>query len=270
MHNSNVPDIEKLDIKEALVTKLKTISFVIDSSSRDALLADQSTPRDKARIRALCLKGAGAWLHTVPNKAMGLHLYPQELATQLRLTLGLPIFHTAGLCPAGCGLQSDIFGVHAIQCSYRGERIHRHNQLRDIFYHTASDALLRPTREERNLLPDSERKPGDVFISGWAHGRDVALDSTVTSPLQLSLVHKAADIGGHAADQRFRSKIGTYWKKCNQEAIEFIPLVIETHGGWHPKSMTVIRRLASQLASHWSDLIRRHQISSSKTFRLSS
>jgi hypothetical protein len=40
---------------------------------------------------------------------------------------------------------SDIYGDHAISCGTEGERIARHNHLRDTLYHTCASAALAPT-----------------------------------------------------------------------------------------------------------------------------
>ena len=36
----------------------------------------------------------------------------------------------------------------------------------------------------------------------------------------------------------------------SEEGIKFLPLIVETLGGWHPESEGVISKLALQLASH--------------------
>lgn len=74
--NTSISDAERLEPSEAAITKQKQTSFQIDTKISDSLLEQADTSRDKARLRALRLKGAGQWLHSVPNIAMGLHLYP--------------------------------------------------------------------------------------------------------------------------------------------------------------------------------------------------
>ena len=69
-----------------------------------------------------------------------------------------------------------------------GDRIARHDQLRDVLYEAASSASLAPVREERHLLPGSAARPGDLLIRRWADGKDAAIDVTVTGPLARSNV----------------------------------------------------------------------------------
>ena len=99
----------------------------------------------------------------------------------------MKIFAAAGPCTA-CHSNSDREGDHAIVCAYQGERIARHNQLRDVLFQAAVQAALGPAREERALIPGREDRPADIYIPTWAGGRDAALDVTVVSPLQQALV----------------------------------------------------------------------------------
>lgn len=137
-----------------------------------------------------------------------------------------------------------------IQCGTSGERIRRHNLQRDIIFGVCQEALLGPTMEQKHLIPDTNAKPGDIFLPGWLNGQDVAMDVSVTSPLQQSLVHKSAVSAGTAAEVRYKSKIFDHSDECKANNIFFQPLILETTGGWHPKSYAVLKRLGTQLSSH--------------------
>ena len=92
----------------------------------------------------------------------------------------MKIFPAVVKCIA-CPQPSDIEGDHAIACGYAGERIARHDQLRNALYHTCSQACLAPTREERALIPGTDARPADLLLPSWTAGRDTALDVTVVS-----------------------------------------------------------------------------------------
>ena len=81
----------------------------------------------------------------------------------------MPVFQSDGSCVA-CGQDSDKYGDHAIACASQGERIARHNHLRDALYNTAVSASLAPTKEDRALLPGVDNRPADVLIPNWAGG----------------------------------------------------------------------------------------------------
>ena len=98
-----------------------------------------------------------------------------------------------------CGLESDEYGVHSIGCSSEGERIFRHNTIRDALHTTAKQASLAQAKELADLLPGSAEKPADLYIPGWANGLDAAIDVTVVSPVQQQLLKKAAEEAGSAA-----------------------------------------------------------------------
>ena len=89
----------------------------------------------------------------------------------------------------------------------------------------------------------------DYFLPGWSNGRHAALDVTVVSPLQVQLRKKAAEEKGSAANKRYNEKNAKYLAPCEREGIQFIPLVVETFGGWHPNSEIVLTKLAKQLAA---------------------
>ena len=117
-------------------------------------------------------------------------------------------------------------------------------------HQTAKQASLAPAKEQSALLPGSQAKPADVFIPGWANGRDAALDVTVVSSLQQELVRRAAAEVGSAAARRHADKMSKYFQVCDREGIQFFPVVVEALGGWHEDAAALITRLARQLASH--------------------
>ena len=100
-------------------------------------IAESGNTREMARISSLSLPYAGAWLNATPSPALGLHLRPSEFVVSVQYRLGLNIFQTEGKCTA-CPHQSDRRGDHAISCDYEGERIARHDHLRNALYNTVA------------------------------------------------------------------------------------------------------------------------------------
>ena len=148
-----------------------------------SLAAEEGGVWEVARLASLGLPHAGDWLHVRPSTALGLHLRPQEYVAAVKLRLGMHLYEVAGPCPA-CQRPGDLLGDHSLCCGSQGERISRHNALRDALHAVAVKAALGPTREGRFLLPGGDRRPADVLIPNWTRGRDSALDVTVTHPLQ--------------------------------------------------------------------------------------
>ncbi len=230
----------------------KTVSAAI-STHAQTLLSEQFTGegsvRDQARLASLGLPHAGDWLYVVPSPALGLHLRAQEFTTAIKYRLGCPVYLRAGPCPA-CNKPSDVLGDHAMCCGSNGERIARHNALRDALFTTAQSAALGPVREDRFLLPGEDRRPADVLVPRWAQGRDAAWDVTVVHPLQQKLVARAATEPGHALTVAFDRKVGAVAEACRRQGIAFIPLAAESLGGWHEVAVLEINKLATALARH--------------------
>ena len=129
-------------------------------------------------------------------------------------------------------------------CGSHGERIARHNQLQDAIYSVAASANLAPRKKENALLPGTSARPADVFIPYWSGGMDTALDVTVVSPLLSDRVDLSVTQPGHTLTAAFNDKCRSYLEACRRENISFIPLPVETLGGWHPKAVEELKRLA--------------------------
>ena len=137
-----------------------------------------------------------------------------------------------------------------MNCAWQGERIARHNSLRDALHNTAVKAALGPTKEGQYLLPGEGGKPADVFIPRHAGGKDCALDVTVVNPLQGALVSQAAETPGHALAIAHKRKLDKSWQSCNAQGIVFLPLAVESLGAWHKSAISEVKKLGSSLARH--------------------
>ena len=96
-----------------------------------------------------------------------------------------------------------------------GGRIARHDSLRDAIYVVTQTACLGVSKEERDLLPDTQARPGDVLIPHWTGGRDTALDMTVINPLQTHLVGQAATKAGAALEASYTRMMNQAREACN-------------------------------------------------------
>ena len=196
---------------------------------------------------SLTLPHVGDWLNVAPIKTLGLHLRSAEFLIVAKYRLGIPVFARDGPCPA-CMRPSDALGDHAMCCGFGGERISRHNHLRDALYETAVAAGLGPVKEGRALLPGDDRRPADILVPNWAGGRDAAMDVTVVTPLQAATVAEASLTPGHALTFAYQRKMRGAAEDCRREGISFLPLVVESLGGWHSAAETEVKKLGSALA----------------------
>ena len=139
-------------------------------------------------------------------------------------------------------------GDHALGCAKHGDRIARHDQLRDVLFEAAASASLAPAREERHLLPGSAARPGDVMIRRWTDGKDGALDVTVTGPLASSNVRAAAEEAGSALAKAVQRKVQGVAEACQQQGLGFLPIAMETLGGFHKVAVEQVKRIGVAVA----------------------
>ena len=228
----------------------KAISLKVDLHRLSVLqghIEDLGSVREKARLASLGLHHAGSWLTVVPNQALGLHLQPIEFVFAAKYRLGCQVYDHDGPCPA-CYQASDKYGDHALCCGHWGERIARHNDIRDHIFKLAGSAVLNPVKEGRFLLPGNDCRPADVLLPNWAAGRDAALDITVINPLQQATVAEAATTPGHSLDFAYERKMRGAFEECDRQGVSFIPLAFESLGGWHSSAVKEVKKIAQAMA----------------------
>ena len=225
----------------------KALSLRIDIVNKEAVLDSMTSVRDMARMNSLGARHSGDWLNVIPSQALGLHLRPEEFRTASLYRLGLPLYTKAGPCPV-CSAPSGEHGDHAISCGMAGERIARHNVLRDAIFQVASSANLAPLKEQKALLPGIESRPADVMIRNWTAGKDTAIDVTVVNGLRADLVEGSAREQGHAVQHAYQTKWSKYGLACESEGIHFLPMPVDCLGCWHELAIMNIKKLACALA----------------------
>ena len=92
----------------------------------------------------------------------------------------------------------DQFGDHQVGCGGNGDRIHRHDSIRDALFSAAQTAALAPRKEVLSLTPSTRSRPADIFFPIWQRGQPAAPDVTVISTLQQCIVKGAAVTQGYA------------------------------------------------------------------------
>ena len=107
---------------------------------------------------------------------------------------------------------------------------------------------------------NSSSRPADVFLPCWKSGRSAALDVTVVSPVQQLTINNAAVTQGHALSVAEECKRRLHNNDCHQAGISFIPLVVESLGGWSKEAANLIRDLG-KLQAHRCGLPPSHSIS---------
>ena len=241
---------EEASIESLWGQSQKALSVKVDLKRLSILkgkVEELGSVREVARLASLGLPRAGSWLLTTPIPALGLHLQPLEFVMATKYRLGCELYDREGPCPA-CLQPSDRLGDHALCCGQWGERIARHNAIRDHVYSMAATAVLNPVKEGRFILPGVDRRPADIYLPSWAEGRDAALDVTVINPLQQATVAEAAVTPGHSLSVAFDRKMRGAADDCARQGVSFIPMAFESLGGWHKTAEQQVKRLAQAVA----------------------
>ena len=244
---ASMPDWSSLQIIDVPLRQ-RTLSRLIDEASFDYLIESAPGVRSKALALSSALPHAGDWLNVVPSSALGLHLLDQEFRPCLQYWLGLPIFAEGVRCPV-CRSVADPFGDHHVGCGGNGDRIHRHNSIRDAIFSAAQTAALAPRKELPSLVPCSQSRPADIFLPNWERGRAAALDVSVISTLQRLTLSGAASVQGHALRVGEERKMALHAASCRAVGVSFVPLLVESLGGWSDlaaKTLSSIGRLLGQ------------------------
>ena len=217
----------------------RPLSFCIDEACQDHLLSTAPDPRSRALALSTALPKAGDWLNVVPSSTLGLHLQDQEFRLCLQYWLGLRMVEEGARCPICLGA-ADAFGDHQVGCGGNGDRIHRHDSIRDALLSAAQSAALAPRKEVPSLIPGSSSRPADVYLPNWRRGQPAALDVTVISTLQQQTLSGAATTPGHALLVGEQRKMAAHAESCHRAGVLFVPMVVETLGGWNEEAVSTI------------------------------
>jgi hypothetical protein len=208
-------------------TSQKSLAEKIHGERLQELLSG-SSPVEKARLLSVSARRAGAWLLALPSKILGLKLENREFRVLLRMLLGAPIYPTEKRCPVCHAAPLDVNGAHSLVCGTGGDRIWRHDVVKDAIYHMCQAAGLNPRKESH--VSSSNDRPGDIFLPCWSLGQPAAFDVSITSPLQPAILLSAAESSHAASGAREAQKMKKYAAMCSQEGVNFVPLVFETFG----------------------------------------
>ena len=149
--------------------------------------------------------------------------------------------------PSVMYIAADPFGDHHVGCGGNGDRIFRHDSIRDAIFSAAQTAALAPRKEFPSLIPGCRNRPADVFLPHWDRGLPTALDVSVISTLQQRTVRGAAENQGYALSICEERKMATHAASCREVGISFIPLAVESLGGWSDLAAKTISRIGRLL-----------------------
>ena len=210
-------------------------SSLLDKAAMAEVLTAHISNRDRAMRRSCSLPGATDYLMVLPVKELGHALTNQEALFLYRRQLCLPVYDSTSTCPSCKKADvNDILGDHALVCKSGDDNpITRHNTVASVVARHAKECRLKAEAEVKNLLPDSNKRPGDVFIEGWKGSRAAAFDLCICSPTTDSSIMGASLASGVAANMAFDRKSKKVEAECLAQGFDFYPLIFENSGGMH-------------------------------------
>jgi hypothetical protein len=231
------------------------LSRMVEGAEEASLLAT-TDHRTLARLKSVSLPYGGGWLLAPPIRSLGFRLASRPFRLLLRYRLGLPLASSPMPCPmCADGVATlDIYGDHAASCQGVVGRSYRHNRLRDALHKHALAAGFSAEKEPHHLIENHpDLRPADVLINDWQSGKAVCLDVSVANPCCTSTLVTVGTRAAHAATLLERGKLAKYATLCTANQLLFIPVVMETFGGFGPSAVAVIARIGRALSDH-SDL----------------
>ena len=180
-----------------------------------------------------------------------------RIACSLRLGYRLQGLSEASRCP-DCSRNPLVGaqGEHFLHCPCGGDRISRHNQVRNSFQHLASMAGIRSIIEPVDFMFDGGRLSDLLLLnpsSVSSTGRNIAFDFSVTSPItETALRQHSNSATGSAANQAYQAKTAKYADFSYRNHLDFYPIIFETFGHCHEVASTWVSKLAAQAASKHS------------------
>ena len=255
--NTLLPGDKQLTTSAASTARQKETSFAIDEARHKASF-DAACMVDQATLLSECEPGAQAFWQAAPATALGLAVDPAEFKCELRARLCMPETTADRWCPL-CDAVADVQGHHARMCNAGGDRVLRHNSLRNFIFRFAARAGLHPELEKPGLLVPARpgnadaalRRPADVYLPCWVNGSPIALDFAVTAPQRQGILADAAKnllAAAIAYSNHKRAYLDTE-AACQAVGVVFQPMVVETTGAWSPEASKVLWMLAKAEAT---------------------
>ena len=256
-YNAMLPVDQHLAAPDIIGIKQQALSVSLDKAVFEARRAEEC-PANKATLLSECERGARDLWQAVPNHSGGTAMPAAEFCAELRYRLCIPSADNSSWCPL-CNDVLDQFGHHSRRCCAGGDRVVRHNALRNVVFNFCCTAGLRPVLEKPGLLLparpseiSSQRRPADIYLPCWTGGLPAALDFAVTAPQRQEIVSEAAHTplaAAKAYSQSKRDHQGTQ-DACDAQGIRFQPMVCETSGAWSTEALEVLQLIAKAAASH--------------------
>ena len=93
------------------------------------------------------------------------------------------------------------------------------------------------------MIPGSSCRPADVYRPNWKRGQPAAQDIHVISTVQQQTLAGASTTPGYALQVGEDRKMIAHAGACRAAGVTFIPLVVESLGGWSEEAIQIIKSI---------------------------
>ena len=222
-----------------------------------------------ANFETALLDHSGAWLDIFPSSRAGTYMTSSQFMVALSVRMGLPV-HKEGVPCQRCnryGAFADTMGIHDMTC--HGAAMTRHEAVKETFIELLSRTrgFLRGSGiifrvEERDLIPDSNLIPADIFLPCGIRGsaQPLAIDLTVANSYDdcessASTIRRwSADretprkwISSDPIDSAVFTKNQKYLAGLNAQNITFQVFAMGSIGGYNSDAIALMRYIGDRL-----------------------
>ena len=107
----------------------------------------------------------------------------------------------------------------------------------------AQTAALSPRKVVPSLILGTTSWLRNVCLPTWRRGQSAAVDVSVISTMQQQTMNRVANSPGYALQVGEERKINAHAESCHSRDILFVPLVVETIGGWSDEAIKTISHI---------------------------
>jgi hypothetical protein len=207
------------------------------------ILNNETDMYSQKRLQSLQNKNASDWLNAVPSKNMGTFLNDQEIQTALCLRLGLSYSEEH---PCKCGLVTDRMGKHCFSCKKNSGKILRHNMVNSLISKNLQAMGMPNSLEPSNLFKANGLRPDGISRLPFKYGKSLIWDFTCPHPLCQSHLQQS-----HVTASAESKKTEKY--AVMTENYHFIPIAIDTLGGYGPQATKFVNFMGRCLSEKYND-----------------
>ncbi|MCP4268048.1 MAG: hypothetical protein GY777_21170, partial [Candidatus Brocadiaceae bacterium] len=133
-----------------------------------------------------------------------------------------------------------------MSCGCGPSRIQRHDHINQCWFRSLKAAGF-SCKYESTVDPTTKHRHADTLVQPWRLGRDAAHDWVVTHTLKASTLGRGGGDPQRFLDWAEDRKYKYADARCHKNELDFLPLAVDTFGGFGVVASHAIDTLANQL-----------------------